>query len=68
MLNFPNVKAQIKGGKKYPNINGTVTFKQTKEGIIITTKIYNLPHTNMKCNHHIFGFHIHSRNFMYWKC
>lgn len=67
MLNFLNVKAQIKGGKKYPNINGIVTFKQTKEGIIVTAKIYNLPHTNMKCNHQIFGFHIHSRNFLHWK-
>lgn len=60
MLNLVNAKAQIKGGKKYPNIKGTVTFKETKEGVIVTAKIKNLPHTNIKCNNKIYGFHIHT--------
>lgn len=60
MFKLTDAKANIKGGKKYPNIKGTVTFKQTKEGVIVTAKIENLPHTNMKCNSRIFGFHIHT--------
>ena len=31
---FSNAKANIKGGKKYPKINGTITFKETKNGKI----------------------------------
>ena len=27
---FNTAKANIKGGKKYPKIDGTVTFKETK--------------------------------------
>lgn len=60
MISLTNAKAIIKGGKKYPNINGVVTFKQTKNGIIVTAKINNLPHTNINCNNRIFGFHIHT--------
>ena len=60
MLSLVNAKAQIKGGKKYPNIKGTVTFKETKEGVIVTAKIKNLPHTNIKCHNRIFEFHIHT--------
>ena len=36
-------KAYIKGGKAYPNINGVVTFKETKNGILVTAKINGLP-------------------------
>lgn len=59
VLNLTNAKAIIKGGKKYPNIQGIVTFKETKQGVIVTAKINNLPHNNIKCNNKIFGFHIH---------
>ena len=52
-------KAKIKGGKKYPNINGIVNFRETSQGVIITAKIYNLPTEKGKCNNKIFGFHIH---------
>ena len=34
-----DAKAHIKGGKKYPSINGVVTFKETKTGIMITARI-----------------------------
>ena len=30
---FNTAKAHIKGGKKYPKINGLITFKETKNGI-----------------------------------
>lgn len=57
---FNTAKANIKGGKNYPNINGTVTFKETKRGIMLTAKIYGLPSSKNKCNGNFFGFHIHS--------
>lgn len=40
---FNTVKAHIKGGKKYPKIDGLVTFKKTKNGVLLTSKINNLP-------------------------
>ena len=51
--------AQIHGGKKYPRIRGTVNFRQTNKGVLITSKIYNLPYEIGRCNKKIFGFHIH---------
>lgn len=54
-----NAKATIKGGKKYPKINGNVYFKQTKNGVIVTAEINNLPTSNNVCEPRIFGFHIH---------
>ena len=56
---FNNAKAIIKGGKIYPKINGIVTFKETKNGVIMTAKINNLPQSNDKCKGRFFGFHIH---------
>lgn len=56
---FYNAKAHIKGGKKYPKIDGTVTFKETKDGILITAKINGLPQSKDKCSGRFFGFHIH---------
>lgn len=52
-------KAIIKGGKKYPKIEGTVEFTQTKKGVIVTAQIYNLPTNNNKCGSNVLGFHIH---------
>lgn len=52
-------KAHIKGGKKYPKIDGIVTFKETKNGILINAKINNLPQSNNACKGKFFGFHIH---------
>lgn len=56
---FYNAKADIKGGKKYPNINGEVFFKETKLGILIILKINGLPTSNNSCKGRFFGFHIH---------
>lgn len=63
---FNSAKAHIKGGKKYPKINGIVTFKESKDGIILTAKINGLPRSTTKCTGRFFGFHIHERNFMFW--
>lgn len=59
---FMNAKANIHGGRKFPKINGEVYFRQTTNGVIVTTRLYNLPSSNEVCNSRIFGFHIHSGN------
>lgn len=57
---FKNLaKAHIKGGKKYPLIHGTATFKQTKDGVLITVKVHNLPKVSTPCKQGIFAFHLH---------
>lgn len=56
---FYNAKAIIKGGNEYPRINGTVYFRESKDGVIITAKINNLPQSQNKCKGRFFGFHIH---------
>ena len=62
-----NAKAHIKGSNKYPEINGVVTFKETKEGVLLTAKINGLPQSTTHCKGRFFGFHIHERNVLYWK-
>ena len=59
---FNVAKAHIKGGKNYPNIDGTVTFKATKNGVLVTAKINGLPHSKSNCTGRFFGFHIHEGN------
>ena len=56
---FSDAIAKIKGGKEYPKITGTVYFKETKNGVLITAKIHGLPQTNNSCTGRFFGFHIH---------
>ena len=53
--------ANMEGGKNYPNINGYVEFKETKDGVLLTAKIHGLPKSN-KCKGRFFGFHIHEGN------
>lgn len=56
---FNSAKAHIKGGRKYPKIDGIVTFKETKNGVLVTAKINGLPQSNNNCTGKFFGFHIH---------
>lgn len=62
IFNKKEAHAHIKGGKKYPNINGEVDFKETREGVILTAKIHGLPKPTNKCKGRVFGFHIHEGN------
>ena len=56
-----NAKAEIRGGSKYPKIKGTVNFKETKKGVLVTAKIEGLPNSKDKCKKgRFFGFHIHT--------
>lgn len=57
---FVNAKAIVQGSTDYPTLSGTVYFKQTAKGVIVTAKIHNLPTSNKPCESKIFGFHIHS--------
>lgn len=57
---FYDAKAHIKGGKNYPNIDGTVTFKETKKGVLVTAKINGLPQSKTNCTGRFFGLHIHA--------
>ena len=56
---FYDAKAIIKGNRKYSKINGTVTFKETKNGVLVTAKINGLPKSKDSCIGRFFGFHIH---------
>ena len=58
---FSTTIANIKGGKEYPNIKGTVYFKKNKKGVLVTAKIFGLPTNKEKeCQGRFFGFHIHN--------
>ena len=46
---FNTAKTNIKGGMKFPQINGTVTFKEVKNGVILTAKINGLPQSKDNC-------------------
>lgn len=56
---FNSAKAQIKGSKKYPKIDGIVTFKETKDGVLVTAQINGLPQSKDCDSGRFFGFHIH---------
>ena len=56
---FNSAKAHIKGGKKYPQIDGIITFKETKNGVLVTAKVNGLPQSKDSCTGRFFGFHIH---------
>lgn len=64
---FNSAKANIKGGKKFPEINGTVNFKEVKNGVLLTAKINGLPQSKYRCKGRFFGFHIHERIFLHRK-
>lgn len=56
---FNDAKATIKGGKLYPKVNGIVTFREVRNGILVTAKINGLPQSKNTCTGRFFGFHIH---------
>lgn len=45
-ISFINAKEIVKGGNKFPQINGEVYFRETAKGVIVTARINNLPHSN----------------------
>jgi len=57
---YKTAKAHIHGGSAFPNIDGIVSFKDTKDGVLMTAKIHNLPTSSDHCVRKIFWFS-HSR-------
>lgn len=51
--------AIVKGSERYKDIRGDVTFKQMKNGVLVTAEISGLPNNTDKCDGGVFGFHIH---------
>lgn len=47
-------RAHIKGGEKFPKIDGFVTFKETPDGVLLTAKIRGLPQSESHCKRKIF--------------
>lgn len=56
----PRAIARIKGSAYYPGIDGTVSFYQTKAGVIVLSWISGLPEGEDVCRKPIFAMHIHS--------
>ena len=50
--------AHIRGSQDFPDLHGTVQFRQTPRGVLVTAEIVNLPTEGFPKNG-IFGFHIH---------
>ena len=59
---YYNAKADIRGSQEYPNIRGTVYFKEVANHVVVTAKIKGLPQSKDKCKSRFFGFHIHEGN------
>lgn len=55
----PNARAVMKGSPGYPNINGTVSFYQLIDGVMLISQIQGLPQGTDSCAANVFGFHIH---------
>lgn len=58
--NRPAAQANIRGSVEYPDLNGTISFYQTTQGVLVSAEIYGLPDSMSPCQHPVFGFHIHN--------
>ncbi len=52
--------ASVHGGNGYPQIRGTVRFRQLREGVLVTVRMSGLPIGRGDCHDRIFALHIHS--------
>ena len=55
----PSARAELQGSEAYPQIRGTVLFRQTPYGTLVAAELDGLPQTMGGCASPIFGFHIH---------
>jgi Cu-Zn family superoxide dismutase len=55
----PDAIARIHGSKDYPEINGIVSFFQTRTGVFVICSVKGLPADDKTCDGSIFGIHIH---------
>lgn len=54
-----DASAVINGSTEYPNIQGSVRFYQTRNGVLVAAEINGLPNSDEKCHQSVFAFHIH---------
>lgn len=55
----PHAVARMKGGNTYPEVLAVTRFYQTNCGVLVATEAMGLPYLPGKCEHFVFGFHIH---------
>lgn len=55
---FNSAKAHIKGGKKYPQIDGIIAFKETKDGVFVKCYFEEFTIVRPSCAHLA---HIHKK-------
>jgi Cu-Zn family superoxide dismutase len=55
----PDAKAAIRGSAAYPDVIGTASFYQTKDGVLLCVEVAGLKHGDAPCARGIFAFHIH---------
>ena len=56
----PDAVAYVKGSEAFRSIKGTVSFYQSRDGVIVVSDITGLPAGMGSCDWRVFGFHIHA--------
>ena len=56
----PSAYAVLKGGDKYPEIEGVVAFYQGFNEVIVAVEVKNLPDTQGQCAVNKYAIHIHN--------
>lgn len=56
---LPHATARVRGSKDYSSIWAVTKFFQTERGVLVATEATGLPYLPGKCEHFVFGFHIH---------
>lgn len=58
-IGLPYARANIAGGKDYPNLHGRVDFYPYKKGTLVIAELWGLPYSDEKCGENICALHIH---------
>ncbi|MDO4269586.1 MAG: superoxide dismutase family protein [Eubacteriales bacterium] len=56
---LPDAAAVLAGAPRGRRIEGTVSFYQTPQGVLVTAAVRGLPVTRMACAQPIFALHVH---------
>ena len=56
---LPDAAAVLQGAPRGRQIEGTVSFYQTPQGVLVTAAVRGLPVTRMACAQPIFALHVH---------
>lgn len=55
----PDAAAVLRGAPNGRHVEGTVSFYQTPQGVLVTAAVRGLPVTRMACAQPIFALHVH---------